>query len=120
MEQHHHKIHYVELAAHDLEATKAFFSKAFGWGFQAYGPDYVGLKNVGLDGGFYRKNLKSNADAGGALVILYSSDLEATQREVEGAGGQIKLAIFPFPGGRRFHFLEPSGNEFAVWTDKDE
>ncbi|WP_440057014.1 VOC family protein (plasmid) [Pseudoalteromonas sp. T1lg65] len=112
------KINYVELAAHDLAASQAFFEAAFDWQFESYGPDYLAFLNAGLDGGFYRADLHSSQATGGALVVLYSSQLEATQEKVEAAGGVINKAIFSFPGGRRFHFIEPSGNELAVWSDR--
>jgi uncharacterized protein len=118
LKEHQDKIHYVEFSARDLEATKAFFSDAFGWSFQDYGPDYAAIVGAGVEGGFERKDQKSNADEGGALVILYSADLEETRAKVIAAQGVIKLDIFSFPGGRRFHFTEPSGNELAVWSDK--
>lgn len=113
----HEKINYVELAAHDLEATKAFFTKAFGWSFVDYGPDYTSFADEGVDGGFFRSDLKSSPQTGGALIIFYSAELEATEEKVKAAGGLIVQDIFSFPGGRRFHFTEPSGNEFAVWSD---
>ena len=112
------KLNYVEFPAHDIEGTKQFFSAAFGWTFQDYGPDYTAFAEQGLDGGFYRAELSSTVAAGGALLVLYSEQLEATQAQVEQAGGKIAKAIFSFPGGRRFHFIEPSGNELAVWSDK--
>ncbi len=114
----HEKLNYVEFAARDLPATKAFFEKAFGWSFTDYGPAYMAFSGEGLDGGFYQAELQSAAEQGGALLVFYSADLEATQENVERAGGVINKPIFAFPGGRRFHFIEPSGNELAVWTDK--
>ena len=114
----HEKINYVEFAAGDLEATKQFFSQCFGWEFEDYGPDYTAFSNEGLDGGFYRAPLASRAAQGGALLVFYSNDLESTQDKVKAAGGEIVKPIFNFPGGRRFQFVEPSGNEFGVWTDK--
>ena len=113
----HEKINYIELAANDLAATKAFFTAAFEWEFTDYGPEYTAFSNAGIEGGFYRAQLKANAAEGSALVVFYSRSLEATQAKVEAAGGVISTAIFSFPGGRRFHFIEPSGNEFAVWSD---
>ncbi len=112
------KLNYVEFPAHDIEGTKQFFNAAFGWAFQDYGPDYTAFAEQGLDGGFYRAELNSTVAAGGALLVLYSEQLEVTQTQVEQAGGKIAKAIFSFPGGRRFHFIEPSGNELAVWSDK--
>ncbi|MBF7074524.1 VOC family protein [Glaciecola sp. MH2013] len=113
----HEKLNYVEFAASDLKATSDFFSKAFAWEFTWYGDDYVSFANQGLDGGFYKANLRTREADGGAILIFYSSDLESSMQKVEAAGGKITKAIFSFPGGRRFHFHEPSGNEFAVWSD---
>jgi predicted enzyme related to lactoylglutathione lyase len=113
----HEKINYVEYAAKDLGATKAFFERAFAWVFEDFGPDYTAFSDQGLDGGFYRADKVSTTASGGALIVLYSADLEATQARVEQAGGTIVEPIFSFPGGRRFHFTEPSGNELAVWGD---
>ena len=115
----HEKINYVEYPSSDLEATKKFFMTAFGWEFLDYGPEYTAFSGEGLDGGFYKSDLKSRANEGGALIVFYSQDLEATLTKIEEAGGQIIKSIFGFPGGRRFHFCEPSGNEFSVWTDLD-
>ncbi len=115
----HEKINYVEFPAGDLAATKAFFIQAFGWSFVDYGPDYAAFSNQGIDGGFYRSELQSVTGNGAALVVLYSRDLEASQSKVEQAGGVVVKPIFSFPGGRRFHFTEPSGNELAVWSDMD-
>ena len=113
----HEKINYVELPAKDLAATKAFFGSVFGWSFVDYGPEYTAFENQGLDGGFFKSDLASSSQKGGALVIFYSNQLEATLAKVEKAGGSILRPIFSFPGGRRFHFTEPSGNEFAVWGE---
>lgn len=114
----HEKINYVEFPASDLSATKRFFEVAFGWTFQDFGTEYAAFSNEGLGGGFYRSDLCSRTDSGGALIVFYSAALEATQKKVEDAGGTIVKETFAFPGGRRFHFVEPSGNEFAVWSDK--
>ena len=113
------KLNYVEFPAYDIPATKTFFEKAFGWSFVDYGPDYTAFSDQGLDGGFYQSKLTSLAANGAALLVLKSDDLERTQTIVEVAGGIISTAIFSFPGGRRFHFIEPSGNEFAVWSLSD-
>ncbi len=113
----HEKINYVEIPAKDLEATKAFFQSVFGWSFVDYGPEYTAFSDQGLDGGFYKSDLVSSPQKGSALIIFYSNQLEATLEKVEKAGGSIVEPIFPFPGGRRFHFTEPSGNEFAVWSE---
>lgn len=114
----HEKLNYVEFPAADLAATQAFFSAAFGWHFTDYGPDYAAFDHQGLEGGFYRANLASVTHQGGALLVFYSKNLVATQTKIVNAGGTINKATFSFPGGKRFHFLEPSGNEFAVWSDE--
>jgi len=111
----HEKINYVEFPAKDLTATKTFFQSVFGWSFTDYGPEYTAFENQGLDGGFFQSDLVSSTANGAALIIVYSDQLEATLAKVEQAGGSIIKPIYSFPGGRRFHFAEPSGNEFAVW-----
>lgn len=113
----HEKINYVEFPASDLEATKSFFSDAFGWSFQDYGPEYTAFFDAGLEGGFYKSELKASTANGSALIVFYSNDLEETLSKVVESGGSVVKNIFSFPGGRRFHFVEPSGNEFAVWSD---
>ena len=113
----HEKIDYVELPAVDLPGTKQFFSQVFGWTFEDFGPEYTAFANQGLDGGFFKSGQKSTTDQGAALIVFYSNDLEGTLNKIERSGGKIVKPIFSFPGGRRFHFTEPSGNEFAVWSD---
>ncbi len=115
----HEKISYVEFPAKDLNKTKSFFMKVFNWSFQDYGPEYTAFFNQGIDGGFYQADLQSESDKGAALIVFYSQDLSATLSKIQNAGGIISRDIFTFPGGRRFHFSEPSGNEFAVWSDKN-
>ena len=113
MSKNHHSIDFVEFPGGDLSAIKAFYGKAFGWAFTDYGPSYAAF-DEGLDGGF-------NADAADQsrmpLVILYADDLEAMEAKVRAAGGEIIRAPYDFPGGRRFHFRDPSGNELAVWSE---
>lgn len=107
------KIDYVEFPAGGVAAVKAFYGAAFGWRFTDYGPTYCAFEGAGLDGGF-------DADAGRPvqpLVVLYARDLEAMQARVEAAGGAIVRPIYGFPGGRRFHFTDPSGVELAVWSE---
>ncbi len=118
--QQHEKLDYVEFPASDLEATKHFFEHAFGWRFEDYGPDYVAFSNQGLDGGFYRSDRSGSQDNGSALVIFFSNNLEATEAKIIAAQGKIVRAAYVFPGGRRFHFRDPNGNEFAVWSLLDE
>lgn len=112
------KINYVEFPSSNLDATKSFFSKVFGWSFQDFGPEYTSFSNAGLDGGFFKSELKADTGNGSALLVIYSSNLEEMLSKVVDASGLVVKEIFPFPGGRRFHFIEPSGNEFAVWSDK--
>lgn len=113
----HHKINYLELPAKELEATRAFFQSVFGWQFVDYGPDYSCFTNGGMDGGFYRADASMSVASGSLLMVLYSQDLIATQDAVTQAGGKIIKPIFAFPGGRRFHFTDPSENEYAVWSE---
>ncbi len=106
------KIDYVEQPGGDLPATKAFYEKAFGWSFTDYGPSYAAYSE-GLDGGFDADEASPKAP----MVILFSTDLEAMQARVTAAGGTITRPIFAFPGGRRFQFRDPAGNELGVWGD---
>ncbi len=114
----HEKINYVELPSKNIKVTKAFFEKAFGWTFTDYGPDYAAFENQGLDGGFFTSDLSSSTHNGSALVVFYSNMLGETQTKIEQAGGTIIQETFTFPGGKRFHFADPNGNEYAVWSDK--
>lgn len=107
------KLDYLELPGGDLGAVKTFYGAAFGWSFQDYGPTYAAF-DEGLDGGF-------DADPEAAprpLPVLFAHDLEAMLAKVEAAGGRIVRPIFAFPGGRRFHFTDPAGNELAVWSER--
>jgi len=115
----HEKINYLEFAAKDLDSTKSFFKNVFNWQFTDYGPEYTafGKADAGIDGGFYLASDTSTQATGGALTVFFSQDLEKTMESVRNNGGVINKPVFEFPGGRRFHFLEPSGNEFAVWSD---
>lgn len=107
------KVDYVEMPGGDLPATKAFYAAAFGWAFTDYGPDYAAYAE-GLDGGFFTGGEGFVAKP---LVILYAHDLEGMEAKVKAAGGTITKPIFSFPGGRRFHFTDPAGNELAVWSE---
>jgi predicted enzyme related to lactoylglutathione lyase len=113
----HEKINYIELPAKDLAATKAFFTRVFGWKFQDYGPEYTAFSDEGLDGGFFLSDTHSTQENGAALVVFYSEHIEVTLDKIEAAGGIVVKPVYSFPGGRRFHFTEPSGNEFAVWSE---
>ena len=107
------KIDYVELPGRDLPGTKQFYKQAFGWAFTDYGPSYAAFAE-GLDGGF---DADPADQTKAPLVILYAHDLEAMQAKVAAAGATILKPIYSFPGGRRFHFRDPSGNELAVWSE---
>ena len=107
-------INYIEFRAHDLEAIKEFYNTLFGWEFTDYGPTYCSFSGSGLDGGFEKTDEEVT---NGALVVLYHTDLESLESEISEAGGKIVKEIFSFPGGRRFHFTDPSGNELAVWSE---
>jgi predicted enzyme related to lactoylglutathione lyase len=108
------RIDYVELPATDVAAAKRFYVEAFGWSFTDYGPDYTSFEDGRLAGGLTKKD---SATRGGALIVIYAIDLEGMEERVRRAGGRIVKAIFSFPGGRRFHFTDPSGNELAVWSE---
>lgn len=114
----HHKINYVELKATDLSAMKSFYGSVFGWTFQDWGPDYVSFEGAGIDGGFER--VDSQPSGTGALVIIFSEDLDKSYEAIQAAGAEIATPPFDFPGGSRFHFRDPAGNELAVWTTREE
>jgi uncharacterized protein len=111
----HHAIDYIELTVTDVAEAKRFYGAAFGWSFNDYGPDYAGIQGAGREVGGLCKGPKPSA--GGPLVVLYSKDLPATVRAVAEAGGKIVKEPFAFPGGKRFHFADPAGNELAVWAN---
>ena len=105
------RLNYVELPVRDVGAATRFYEAAFGWSLTAFGPSYAatltGDTDIGLQG-----------DPGEAtrapLPVIEVEDLEGALASVERAGGSIVRPIFAFPGGRRFHFLDPSGNEIAA------
>lgn len=108
------KLDYLEMQAGEgvIDSVKAFYSAAFGWSFVDYGPSYSAFEE-GLDGGFDGSAAKETKP----LPVLYSEKLETSLKAVEEAGGRIVRPIFAFPGGRRFHFIDPAGNELAVWGE---
>lgn len=110
----HHHIDYIEFTVTDLEKAKAFYSSAFGWKFNDYGPTYAAIQKENGEVGGLR--LDSTVTFGGPLVILYSDNLENSLEQVINAGGKLTKAPFTFPGGRRFQFKDPSGNELGVWS----
>jgi predicted enzyme related to lactoylglutathione lyase len=108
------RIDYIEFSATDIPATKVFYGDTFGWKFEDYGPGYTAFEDGRLMGGFQKVD---EVSAGGVLVVLYASDLEATLDRVKAGGGRVVRETFSFPGGRRFHFSDPNGNELAVWSE---
>lgn len=114
----HDKINYLEFPSRDIQKTKAFFSAVFDWTFTDYGSEYTAFANAGIDGGFFLSEQASTTDNGGALVVFFSDSLAQTQAAIEAAGGAVTRPIFSFPGGRRFHFIDPNGNEYAVWSNQ--
>lgn len=109
-------IDYVEFRTTNMSETKKFYSDVFGWEFTDYGPDYASFRDGRLAGGFA---VAAEVGAGGPLVVLYVEDLEGMATKIEGHGGRIVRETFEFPGGRRFHFADPSGNELAAWSDRE-
>ena len=112
--ENNNRIDYVEIPVTDVNEAKRFYGEIFGWEFVDYGPDYMSFNDGRLAGGFRKE---SNPKRGGVLVVFYATQLESIKMKVEDAGGKIVKDIFDFPGGRRFHFTDSSGNEFAVWSD---
>ena len=111
------KIDYIEFPAQNFDSVQLFYEKAFNWIFTDYGPEYRAFTDNKIDGGFYKSEYRSSTKNGAALVIFYASDLEKTKETVISSGGTVVKDIFTFPGGRRFHFTDPNGNELAVWSD---
>jgi len=109
------RIDYIELSVRSVADAKRFYGQIFGWTFEDYGPNYASFHDGRLAGGF---QTAAAVTTGGPLVVIYASNLEAMEQRITAAGGRIVHPIFSFPGGRRFHFADPSGNELAVWSDK--
>ena len=112
------QIDYIEFQAADIAATKTFFEQLFDWKFTDYGPDYTSFQDGRIAGGFSKANKRSTIDSGGVLVVFYHPDLEDVRQRVIDLGGKVTKDIFSYPGGRRFHFTEPSGNECAIWSEE--
>ncbi len=107
------RIDYVEISVTDPARAREFFEALFGWEFQSWGDDYISFKDGRLDGGFVR----SASPAAGTLVVFYSGDLERDRARVVELGATISKDIFSFPGGSRFQFVDPTGTEYAIWSD---
>lgn len=116
----HHSLDYIELVVTDLEVAKTFFTDAFGWRFKDYGPGYAGILSPQGDGSEVGGLLLADEPrpVGGPLVLLYSDDLDATMSAIVAAGGTILQDPYEFPGGRRLHFADPTGNELGVWSTR--
>lgn len=110
-------INYIEIPVKDIAVTKAFFGKVFGWQFEDYGPEYSCFTNAGIAGGFFLSDKSFDIASGTPLIVIYAKALEVCLTTVADAGALITQEIFSFPGGRRFHFKDPNGNEFAVWSE---
>ena len=108
-------INYIEFKANDLSAIKAFYTAAFGWSFTDYGPTYTAFSDAGVEGGF---EISKDEIVNGVLVILYHKNLNLVKDKIIETGGEISLDTFSFPGGKRFHFKDPSGNELAIWSEE--
>jgi uncharacterized protein len=108
------RVDYIEFPATDIAKTKSFYGEVFGWKFTDYGPEYTSFEDGRLGGGFWKEG---QAKQGGPLVVIYAHDLASMEQAVRSAGGKISKEAFSFPGGRRFHFIDPNGNELAVWSE---
>lgn len=117
MENVNNSINYIELPLREKSATIAFYEKAFGWVFTDWGPGYISFSGAGVEGGF-NAEAEPSPSGQGVLVILYAMDLEKSEMAVKQAGGTIAKPAYGFPGGRRFHFLDPNGNELAIWSER--
>ncbi len=112
------KIDYVEIPAKDPSRAQEFFTELFGWQFEDFGPDYCSFHDGRLAGGFRRADVSAATESGSPLIVFYKEDLAAASTRVAELGGTISRDIFSFPGGQRFHFTDPNGNEYAIWSDK--
>ena len=114
MRPNNNHVNYIEFKSNDLTVTKQFYSTCFNWKFTDYGPNYTAFENAGISGGF---EFSESPIVNGVLVVLVHQDLPKIQRSIIEAGGTISVEIFSFPGGERFQFLDPSGNELSVWKE---
>ena len=113
--EHDRRVDYIEFLTANIGETKRFYSEIFGWEFTDYGPNYTSFNDGRLSGGFA---VAREVTEGGPLVVLYAMRLEEIEARIRESGARIAREIFEFPGGRRFHFIDPSGNELAVWSDR--
>ena len=111
-------VDYVEIPSRDVTRSRIFFTELLGLRFTEYGPDYVAFEDGRMGGGFYTSDQVSSVASGAALIIFYTEHLETLRERAIALGATITRDIFSFPGGRRFHFAEPGGSEFSIWSDK--
>ena len=116
MSHKNNSINYIELPMVNNAETKAFYNQVFEWEFTDWGPNYISFSGANIDGGFNGEG-GAKISSPGVLVVLYANDLNGKLESVKKAGGEISKPVFEFPGGRRFHFLDPNGNELAVWSE---
>ncbi len=114
--ENNHRLDYIEFATRDVPAAKKFYAAAFGWTFTDYGPDYAAFSDGRISGGFFAS--ADTPEKTNPLVVIFAADLENAAIRVQRAGGKIVKPAFDFPGGRRFHFTDPTGLELAVWSDR--
>lgn len=112
------RLDYVEFASRDPAASRRFFEQVFGWSFVDYGPDYTAFDDGRFQGGFFRAEPQTASGGGAPLLVMYADDLPPMLEAVLAQGGQVVKPVFAFPGGSRFQFLEPGGNELAVWSER--
>jgi len=112
------KIDYIEFGGNggeNIPKLKEFYTTCFGWKFTDYGPDYVSFDDGRITGGF---DAGKQELSGSPLIVIYSENLQQIKETITNNGGKIVKDIYEFPGGKRFHFADPAGNELAVWSDK--
>lgn len=117
--ENHHRINYIEFATTNVARAKKFYSSAFGWNFEDWGPDYISFNaaSAGVHGGFRTAKAEETRGDAAPLIVLYSKDLKATEKAIVEAGGTVVVPTFEYPGGRRFHFSDGVGNLLAVWSE---
>ena len=112
--EHDRRVDYIEFGATDIAGTRRFYERVFGWRFEDYGPAYISFQDGRLSGGFTSDAPVRPANP---LVVIYAVRLEEVEAKIRAEGGTIVRQTYEFPGGRRFHFTDPSGNELAVWSE---
>lgn len=110
------KLNYIEFPVKSIAVAKGFFGEVFGWRFEDFGDSYTAFYGAGIDGGFFQADQTVRVSSGSVLLVFYSDNLATTIDKILMANGSISQDVFSFPGGKRFHFLDPGGNEYAVWT----